>query len=105
MACPKLRLTHVVSDFEVEGQLRKCWPKRTWEKQVEEESVKVGLRRKHKFIRSKWCWHKSDYCWIEVNLATLTPGRNYLMLYIGFSVNDHVCLNKVGLHHDATAIN
>ena len=32
-------------DFEVEGQKEKRWPKRTWKKQVEEESVKVGLRR------------------------------------------------------------
>ena len=32
-------------DFVVEGQRRKGRPKRTWKKQVEEESVKVGLRR------------------------------------------------------------
>ena len=32
-------------DFEVEGQRKKGRPKRTWEKQVEEESVKIGLRR------------------------------------------------------------
>ena len=59
-------------DFEVEGQWkkgstkdereakgrkesqRKKWRlKRTWEKQVEEESVKVGLRREDAFCRSK----------------------------------------------------
>ena len=33
-------------DFEVEGQRKNGRPKRTWKKQVEEESVKVGLRRK-----------------------------------------------------------
>ena len=33
-------------DFEVEGQGKKGRPKRTWKKQVEVESVKVGLRRK-----------------------------------------------------------
>ena len=32
-------------DFEVEGQRKKGRPKRTWKKQVEEESVKVGLKR------------------------------------------------------------
>ena len=32
--------------FEVEGKRKKGRPKRTWKKQVEEESVKVGLRRK-----------------------------------------------------------
>ena len=30
-------------DFEVEGQRKKGRLKRTWKKQVEEESVKVGL--------------------------------------------------------------
>ena len=29
-------------DFEVEGQRKKGRPKRTWKRQVEEESVKVG---------------------------------------------------------------
>ena len=32
-------------DFKVEGHRKKGRPKRTWKKQVEEESVKVGLRR------------------------------------------------------------
>ena len=32
-------------NFEVEGQMKKGRLKRTWKKQVEEESVKVGLRR------------------------------------------------------------
>ena len=31
--------------FEVEGQRKKGRPKRTWKRQVGEESVKVGLRR------------------------------------------------------------
>ena len=33
-------------DIEVEGQRKKGRPRRTWKKQVEEESMKVGLRRK-----------------------------------------------------------
>ena len=41
-------------DFAVEGQRRKRKLKRTWKKQVEEESVKVGLRREDTICRSKW---------------------------------------------------
>ena len=41
-------------DFEVEGQRKKGRPKRTWKKQVEEESVKVGLRMEDVLYRSKW---------------------------------------------------
>ena len=41
-------------DFEVGGQRKKGRPKRTWKKQVEEKSVKVGLRRKDALYRSKW---------------------------------------------------
>ena len=40
--------------FGVEGQGKKGSPKRTWMKQVEEESVKVGLRREDALCRSKW---------------------------------------------------
>ena len=39
-------------DFEAEGEREKGRPKRTWKKQVEEESVKVGLRRKDALCRS-----------------------------------------------------
>ena len=41
-------------DFEVEGQREKGRQKRTWKKQVEEESIKVGLRRKDALCHSKW---------------------------------------------------
>ena len=41
-------------NFEVEGQRKKGRPKRTWEKQVEEESMKVGLRRKDALCRIMW---------------------------------------------------
>ena len=41
-------------DFEVEGQRKRGWLKRTWKKHVEEESVKVGLRRKDALCLSKW---------------------------------------------------
>ena len=33
-------------DFEVEGQRKRGRLKRTWKKQVEEESMKIGLRTK-----------------------------------------------------------
>ena len=39
-------------DLEAEGERGKGRPKRTWKKQVEEESVKVGLRRKDALCRS-----------------------------------------------------
>ena len=41
-------------DFEVEGQGKKGKLKMTWKKQVDEESMKVGLRRKDALCRSKW---------------------------------------------------
>ena len=40
--------------FEAEHQREKGRLKRTWRKQVEEESVKVGLRREDALCRSKW---------------------------------------------------
>ena len=36
------------------GQRKKGSPKRTWKKQVEEESMKVGLRREDTLCRSMW---------------------------------------------------
>ena len=42
------------SDLEAEGQRKKERPKRTWKKQVGEESVKVGLRRETPLCQSKW---------------------------------------------------
>ena len=41
-------------DFEVEGRRKKERPKRTWKKQVEEESVKIFLRRDDALCRSEW---------------------------------------------------
>ena len=40
--------------MEVDGQRKKGRLKRMWKKQVEEESVKVGLRREDTLRRSKW---------------------------------------------------
>ena len=41
-------------DFEVKGHRKKRRLKRTWKKQVDKESVKVGLRREDALFRSKW---------------------------------------------------
>ena len=41
-------------DFNVEGEWKKGRTKRTWKNLVEEESVKVGLRREDGLCRSKW---------------------------------------------------
>ena len=40
-------------DFEDEGQRMKGRPKRTWKRQVEEESVKVGLRKEDALCQSR----------------------------------------------------
>ena len=45
-------------DFEVEGQRKKGRPKRMWKKQVEEESMKVGFRRKDALFYSLLSFHK-----------------------------------------------
>ena len=41
-------------DFEDEGQRKKMRRKKTWKKQVEEESVKVSLTMEDALGRSKW---------------------------------------------------
>ena len=41
-------------DVEVEGRRKKERLKRTWDKQVEDESVKVGLRKENAHCRPKW---------------------------------------------------
>ena len=41
-------------DFENKGQRSKGRLKKTWKKQVEEENMKVSLRREDAFCRSKW---------------------------------------------------
>ena len=41
-------------DFEVNGQRKNVMPMRIWRKQAEEESMKVGLRRKDAPCCSKW---------------------------------------------------
>ena len=46
-------LRRALGHFEVESQRKKERPKRTWKKLVDEESIKVGLRRNDVLFRSK----------------------------------------------------
>ena len=77
-------------DFEVESQREKGRLKRKWKKQVEDESVKVGLRKENALYRSVECWRKSDCCWVGVNLATSSCWGYYQTLNIDVSLS----LNK-----------
>ena len=57
-------------DFKAEGQRKKGRPKRTWKKQAEEESMKIGLRRKDALCHSMWSVGiNKTTAWDEVNLA------------------------------------
>ena len=62
-------------DFEVEGQRKKGRPMRTWKKQVEEENVKIGLRREDALCH-----------WVGANLATIPSWGYYQLLNIGISL-------------------
>ena len=41
-------------DFELEGNRMIGRPKRTWKRRVDEECVKIGLRREDELLQSKW---------------------------------------------------
>ena len=43
------------------------------------------------------CWHKSDCCWLEANLATLTCWGYYQILNIGVSVESECWLLCSGM--------
>lgn len=56
-ACRKRRLNHVLRralELEVDGLRRRGRPKKTWKKQVEEESKRVGLKKEDAFNRVRW---------------------------------------------------
>ena len=44
----------VALDLEVSGKRKRGRPKKTWKKQVEEETEKIGLKKKDALIRDKW---------------------------------------------------
>ena len=68
-------------DFEVEGQ------REAEEDMDEEESMKVGLRMEDALLFKVECQHKLDYCWVEVNAASLTCWGYCQILYIGVSLS------------------
>ena len=72
-------------DFEDEGQRKKWRLKMTWKRQVEEESVKIGLRREDTLCRSKWSVGINQIATFYVNLATLTCWGYFQILNIGVS--------------------
>ena len=44
----------VALNFEVSGKRRRGRPKKTWKKQVEEETEKVGLKKEDALRRDMW---------------------------------------------------
>ena len=44
----------VALDLEVSGKRKRGRPKKTWKKQVEEETEKIGLKKEDALIRDKW---------------------------------------------------
>ena len=44
----------VALDFEVSGKRKLGRPKKTWKKQVEEETKKIGLKKENALNRDKW---------------------------------------------------
>ena len=60
-------------DFEVKGRRKRGRPKKTWRKQVEEESRKVGLRKVDALNRVRWRKGVRDIA-TEVNPATSVDG-------------------------------
>ena len=60
-------------DFEVKGRRKRGRPKKTWRKQVEEESRKVGLRKVDALNRVSWRKGVRDIA-TEVNPATSVDG-------------------------------
>ena len=41
-------------DFEVSVKKKRGRPKKTWKKQVKEETEKIGLKKEDAFRRDKW---------------------------------------------------
>ena len=44
----------VALDLEVSGKRKQGQPKKTWKKQVEEETEKIGLKKEDALRRHKW---------------------------------------------------
>ena len=48
------RVLRVALDFEMNGKRKRGRPKKTWKKQVEEESEKFGLKKEDALRRDNW---------------------------------------------------
>ena len=44
----------IALDLEVSGKRKRGRPKKTWKKQVEEETEKIGLKKEDAVRRDKW---------------------------------------------------
>ena len=44
----------VALNLEVSGKRKRGWPKKTWKKQVEEETEKIGLKNEDALRQDKW---------------------------------------------------
>ena len=44
----------VTLNFEVSGKRKRGRPKKTWKKQVEEETEKIGLKKEDALRQDKW---------------------------------------------------
>ena len=44
----------VALDFEMSGKRKRGRPKKTWKKQVEEETEKIGLKKEDALNQAKW---------------------------------------------------
>ena len=44
----------VAVDLEVSGKRKQGQPKKSWKKQVEEETEKIGLKKEDALNRNKW---------------------------------------------------
>ena len=73
-------------NFEIEGEWNKGRPKKTWKKQVEEETENWFENGRCTLLIKMECWIKSDCCWVEVTLAILTCWGFYQILNIGVSL-------------------
>ena len=48
------RVLRVALDLEVSGKRKRGRQKKTWKKQVEEETEKIGLKKEDALNRAKW---------------------------------------------------
>ena len=75
-------------EFEVEGQRKKGRPKMTWEKAGYGRKCEDWLENGRCTLSVEGeCWHKTDCCWVEVALATLTCWVYYRILNIDVSLS------------------